>query len=200
MPQPDHRNPWLSMWSHPRVTISVLVQTRPSYGVYSLATLYALQSFFFFFNWWSLGSSPYYTSTLILGILLSPLFGILWIYGLGFIYFLTGKWLKGKSSPSHIRTALAWSKIPYSISLGMWLILILMNPVDAFVHDSMAPSFVFINIIGLILETWALVLLIASIREVQHFSILRSIVNIALASFISAVIFTTIFCFFFIRN
>ncbi|PIS02818.1 MAG: hypothetical protein COT85_01950 [Chlamydiae bacterium CG10_big_fil_rev_8_21_14_0_10_42_34] len=186
-------NPWLAMWSEPRTTISALVQKRPTYGVFYLATIYILQNFFFYFNWWSLGLSSYYGIILFTCVVLSPLVGFLWLYYLGFIYYLMGRCLKGRAPAIHLRTAIAWSNIPYSISLIMWFVLILMDPENSFVHDPGAQSFVFINLISFILEVWAFVLLVQAIREVQQFSALRSIANVALSSSVSAVFLFLVF-------
>ncbi|HSX11336.1 MAG TPA: YIP1 family protein [Chlamydiales bacterium] len=186
-------NPWLTMWSQPRSTIRAIVHNRPIYGVFYLAAVFALQSFFFYANWWSLGLRADYYSLLLLGVVLSPIVGVIWLYFMGWVYHFTGRWCGGHAPALHLRAALAWSNIPTSINVVLWLILIFLNPETAFIQDGGGPSSLFINFIALILTIWSLVLLIQSLRELQTFSILRSIVNIILASLLSNVIFVLAF-------
>lgn len=186
-------NPWLSMWSQPRATVKALVSSKPSYGVYYLAAIYLLQSFFFYFNWWSLGLKSEYYTLFLTGVILSPLVGFVWLYYMGWIFRFTGRVLHGEAPTSHLRTAIAWAKIPYSINALMWFILILMNPDQVFVQDGGGPSSIFVNFITLILGVWSLVLLIQSISEIQQFSITRSIVNVVMAWVVSTFFLVLLF-------
>jgi hypothetical protein len=188
-------NPWLTMWSQPRSTIRAIVHNRPLYGVLYLAAIYTLQSFFFYANWWSLGLNDRYYAFLFLGIILSPLIGFIWLYFMGWVYSLTGRWCGGRAPAPHLRAALAWSKIPTSINILLWFILIILNPDRAFIQDAGGAPSVFINFIYLILGTWSLVLLIQSLRELQAFTILRSLLNIILASLLSNILFILGFIF-----
>ena len=72
-------NPWVSMWNQPRSTIRAIVHSKPSYGVCYLAAVYALQSFSFYANWWSLGLNAHYHLWMTLGVVLSPLVGFIWL-------------------------------------------------------------------------------------------------------------------------
>jgi len=186
-------NPWLTMWSQPKATVRALVNSKPSFGVFYLAAVYVLQSFFFYFNWWSLGLKSEYYTLFLAGVVLSPIVGFVWLYYLGLVFRITGRLLHGEAECSHLRTAIAWSKIPYSINVLMWFILILMNPEQVFVQDGEGPSSIFVNFIALILGIWSLVLLIQSISEVQQFSIGRSIANVVLAWILSTFILLLLF-------
>ncbi len=186
-------NPWLSMWSQPRMTIRSLVHSKPTYGIFYLAAIYALQSFFFYSNWWSLGLNSHYFAILVAGILLSPLAGLVWLYYLSLIFRITGKWMGGVAPLTHIRTAIAWSKIPSTVNVLVWLVLIFSNPETVFIQDASGPSSIFVSLIAFILEIWAFVLLVQSLREVQQFSPLKSILNILLSGFLSSLF---IFCLF----
>jgi hypothetical protein len=185
MPQIPGLSPWISMWNQPRATVRALILSTPSYGVFLLAAMYALQSFFFYANWWSLTLSEHYRFFLSLGILASPILGILWLYVTTLLFFLIGRLLRGTAPYAHLRTVVGWSLIPYSIPLFMWLILIFISPQDVFIHDSEGASALFINFIGVIVATWSLILLIQGIREVQHFSIAKSILNVFLVSLLN---------------
>lgn len=169
------------MWSQPRCTIRSIVHNGPSYGVYTLAAIFALQNFFFYANWWSLGLSFPFKAILFVGILLSPLIGFLWLYLMGCILSFTGRWMGGAAPQSHIRAAVAWSKITALLGLLMWFVLVFTDPELVFIQDATEPSSVFINLITLTISIWSFILLIQSIREVQHFSVGRALLNVIAA-------------------
>ena len=185
------------MWSQPRNTIRALAFSKPTFGVYYLVVLYAVQGFFFFANWWSLGVRTHYPFYLGFGLLLSPLIGICWLYLMGEFFYLLGRLFKGTASRLQIRSALAWSTIPYSITLLMWLLLLFRSPDHVFIQDSGPHSSIFINSVTLIAKTWSFVLLVQSLREVQHFSLRISLLNVISISIFSSILF--FFAFSFIR-
>src|SRR3990172_2246146 len=133
-------NPWLNMWTQPRNTIRAILQTNPKYGIFYLAAIYALQNFFYFANYWSVGISVRFYVILITGIILSPFIGLIWLYFSAWVLYFTGKWLKGKAPMLHLRTAVAWAKIPTSINLLMWFVLLLAHPDYVFILDAGGPS------------------------------------------------------------
>jgi hypothetical protein len=181
-------NPWANMWTSPRSTIRTVVNINPKYGVLSLAWIYALQTYLFFASYWSFGLSFSFAAILVVGLVLSPLIGWVWIYFTGWVLYFTGAWLGGKAPMAHLRTAAAWSKIPSSISLLMWLILMIAGTDLVFINGVSGPSSLFIHFILFILGVWSLVLLILSVREVQGFSVPRTLLNIFLAWLIAWVV------------
>ncbi len=186
-------NPWLSIWNQPKSTIRAVVHSNPAYGVFYLSAFYALQSFFFYLNWWSVGIENSFFALLIGAILLAPLIGIVWLYYIGFIFHFTGRWLKGAAPASHLRTAVAWSKIPHAINLLIWFILIFTNSETVFIQDGGGPSSIFVNLIALMLALWSTILLVQGLSEVQGFSTARSIANVILAWTISNTIYFLLF-------
>ena len=178
-------NPWLAMWTQPRQAIRAILQINPKYGVFYLAAIYSLQSFFYFANYWSLGISMPFYAILIAGLVLSPFIGLIWVYIAGWILYFTGRWLEGKAPMIHLRSAVAWSKIPTSISLLMWFVLLGTHPEYVFILDAGGPSSIFINLITTILGIWSLIILIQTVREIQFFSVGRAVINVIIAWFIS---------------
>lgn len=174
-------NPWLSMWNQPRLTIRALIQHQPKYGVAVLATFFVLQDLFFWANWWSLGA--YYPCSLIFfcALFLSPFLGFAWLCLVGLLLYFLGRPLNGHASFSQVRIVLAWSKLPASLALLMWLILIFMNPEFAFILDGEVPSSFFTHLTTFILNIWSLVLLVQSLREIQLISLGRSLFCVFLA-------------------
>ncbi len=186
-------NPWLTMWGQPRATVRALVHSKPAYGIYLLASIYALQSFFFYANWWSLGLNTHYYTLLALGVLLSPLIGFIWLYFNAWLLHLTGRLFRGHASSASLRTALAWSNIPTSLNLLPWLIFLALDPSTAFIQDAGGPPSIFLNLISFILAIWSLTLLIQCLRELQSFTILRSLLTILIAWILSSLTFMFIF-------
>jgi len=177
-------NPWVSMWTRPRKTIRALVDYKPNYGVFYLASLFAFQDLLYYANWWSFGTKFSPLSIFLGSLILCPLVGLVWVYFAGWIFYFTGRWLHGRASASHLRKALAWSKVPVSINLLVWLGFLIFGVPSAFIlegsHDTGLFSTIFLNFISLATGIWSFVLLVQSIREVQHFSISHSIINVAM--------------------
>lgn len=186
-------NPWLTMWTRPGTTIRVILHNKPLYGVIYLSTIYALQSIFFYLNWWSLGVHSASSSLFFAALISAPFIGAAWLYLMGAVFFLTGRLLKGTASAKHLRTSIAWSKIPTSINLLLWIFLIFVSAETVFIQDGGGPSSVLINLMTLILGIWSFVLLVQGIAEAQQFSIRRSLINILLSLILYGFLFFVIF-------
>lgn len=186
-------NPWITMWSQPRSTIRAIAFNRPNYGVYYLAIMYVLQGFFFYANWWSLGVRAHYPLYLAIGILASPVIGVLWLYLMGGFFYFSGRLFGGRATQKQLRAAVGWSAIPFSIALMMWVLLLFWSPEHAFIQDSGPHSSIFVNFITLIAKTWSFVLLVQSLREIQHFSLWKSLINVLLIWLVSSILFFLVF-------
>lgn len=188
-------NPWLAMWTQPRNAIRFILQTHKKYGVLLLAFVYALQKCFYLAHHSSLGLIFSFSAIILSALILSPFIGIAWLYISGAIFSLVGRWLKGRGTAVDFRAALAWSKIPMSLSLFMWLILSTAFPSSVFIMDAGGASSVFIHFISLILWTWSFILLFHMIREIQLFSRARSWANLLIGFALYWVVSFAIFCF-----
>ncbi|MBM3184541.1 MAG: hypothetical protein FJZ64_04480 [Chlamydiae bacterium] len=186
-------NPWIRMWGSPRLTIRAIVNVNPRYGVFWLAWVYVIQVCFFVANTYSLGLSYSFLSLLGVSLILSPFIGWLWLYFTGWVLYFTGRWFGGDAPMSHLRAAAAWSKLPVSIALLMWFILMFANPEWVFIQGMLPPSTIFIQLITLILGIWSFVLLIQSVREVQGFPILKTILNLIVVWVVSSIASVLIF-------
>jgi hypothetical protein len=177
-------HPWISMWFHPRRTIRQVIASRPSYGVFWLVFIFALQNLLFYANWWSLGLRYSWGAVLAISVLLAPLIGLVWVYFAGWIFYFTGRWLGGAAPASHLRACLAWSKVPAVLGLVLWIVFLMAQAKTAFIQDGNLTSGWFsslvINLTVLIVGIWSFVLLVQAVREIQGFSLGRSIANIAM--------------------
>ena len=181
-------NPWFSMWTQPRETIRSIIQHNPRYGVFCLATIYALQNLFYFANFYSVGLDFRLFLILAIILILSPAIGMLWVYYTGWILQITGRWLGGGAPTLHLRAVVAWSQVPCILSLVMWFVLALARSEMVFVQAAIGSALIFVNLIALILGIWSFVLLVQSIREIQGFSLGRSLANVFLSGGISWVV------------
>lgn len=186
-------NPWISMWNQPRSTIRAIAYNRPTYGIYYLAIIYALQGFFFYANWWSLGVRTHYPFYLTLGIIVSPIIGIIWLYLMGEFFYLSGRLLHGTATRRQIRAIVAWSALPFTITLAMWVLLLFWSPEHVFIQDSGPHSSIFVNFITLIAKVWSFVLLLESLREIQHFSVRKAALNVIGVWTFSTILFFIVF-------
>lgn len=186
-------NPWFLMWKKPRTTIRSIIQVNPRYGVIYLAAAVVLQNMFYFANIYSLASRFGFFTVLFAMLLLSPILGMAWLYFSGWVYFFTGRWLGGVASALHLRAVIAWANVPSILSVAMWLVLLMARSETIFVIPVTGPSLFFVNLIITILGAWSLVLLFQSLREIQGFSLGRSLANILLAGAISfAIVFAVV--------
>jgi hypothetical protein len=172
-------NPWISMWAEPRSTIRKIVSVSPKFGAVYLVSIYVLQIFFHLFSFLNLTGSIYLF--FILAFIASPILGMAWLYFSGAILYLTGRWLKGTAPFNHLLAAIAWSKIPMSLSLFMWFVLFVANQEVGPSYHPKGAEEVFIILISLILTFWSGILLFQSIRELQGFSPRRTFVNMLLS-------------------
>ncbi len=183
------------MESARKETIKPLVRGKLSYAIYFLASIYALQNFFFCSNWWSFGLENHTAFLSILGIVLSPLIGTFWLYYMGMTYYFTGRLLKGKASFSQIQACWAFSKTPCLISLFLWFVLIYISPQNAFIQDSRGAPSILVNLSALSIGIFSAIKLVLSIRQVQGFTVMKTLLNLFLSWILSSFFAFLIFCF-----
>ena len=193
MSDPFTSNPWGAIRTQPRQTIRAIMARNPKYHFYYLAALYGLQNVLFYATYYSVGLSFHFAIILLLAVVVSPLLGIVYLYFYGWIIHFTGRWLKGKAPFTNVLATLAWSKVPLLINLLMWFILLAFTSEGMFIQYTSRPSLYFISAITLITGIWSLVILIQGIREIQEFSIWRTIINLIIAYVIGFVVIQLLF-------
>ncbi|NGX56200.1 MAG: hypothetical protein K1060chlam5_00437 [Candidatus Anoxychlamydiales bacterium] len=188
-------NPWGSMWTSPSKTIKAIIEYNPKYGFFQLASIAFLQAFFFIVARKQVTLPINYFLSLVIAIIISPFIGAILFYINSFFIYITGKWLKGRASFSHVLSSYAWSKIPLVIDLIMWFTLFIFIKDPRFFNYSSSISIIFIDIISITTAIWSLFLLISSLKTVQGFSTLRAIGNIILSFLFLFVILIVLFLF-----
>ncbi len=188
-------NPWISMWTNPRKTIKAVLEYNPMYGFFYLAAITFLQGFFFFVLYNGLIFPNFLIASLI-ALIVSPFIGAGWFYFFSWILFFTGRWFKGKANFHQIKASFAWSRIPLIIDLVTWFSLALFISEPILVKYDGNFSIVIINLINLTTTIWAFVLLVMSLKEVNRYSYVRSILNVVIANIFASVMLFIVFSIF----
>jgi len=181
--RPDHNYyAYLSMWFRPRLTIRRVLEHNPYQGVRLLATILALENFFFYANSWSLGLRMNYLAVILVGVVVSPFWGAVWLWITSHIFYYTGRWLGGSAPIESLRTAMAWSKIPAVGILISWGCIIAIARDEAFIYAGGGSPYIMIfNSLNFVFALWSIFTLIQVIKELQDFSSGRSIANLLIA-------------------
>jgi hypothetical protein len=167
------------------MTIRAIIHTNPKFGFWILSGLFAIAIAFQLANFYSWGLNPSFLAIFIPILLLSPILGAIWLSIDAWILRTIGWFLGGRASQWNVRSALAWSKLPYIISSIMWVVLTTSYQDTAFIQLATGASAVFIDLIFLIVFLWSMTLLTQAICEVQSFSLPKALLNVVLNLLIS---------------
>jgi len=190
------QNPWISIWVKPRATIARLVEDNPNRSLWLLAAIYGFCSLMNLFQSAALGNAMGSVGVLILAIILSPFWGYISFTIWSWFVSWVGKWFKGQAPFTHIRSAYAWSCVPITLNIPLWLLMVILFGHQLFLNfpdahllkDSQVLLLFLILIAKVILAVWSLVIYLNALAEVQKFSVLRAILNVIVAGVILAVI------------
>jgi hypothetical protein len=174
-------NPWVTMWASPRRTIRAVVDSNPKNAFFLLAAINFLQGFFYFNGYFSLSISYRFAISVIIAVVLSPVIGAIWCYFFGWLVFMVGKRLNGQGVIPHIIASYVWSRLPLTINLFMWFVLLVFSSGQMFIQYTEGLSLFFINCTVFITGIWSLILMVQALAEVQRYSLVRSFINIAIS-------------------
>lgn len=183
------KNPWLSIWCEPRATIRRIVEQNPNRSLWILAFIYGFLSLLNSFQSISIGSVMGMASVFLIAVVLSPLWGYAGFSIWSWVVCKVGRLLKGEGSFSHVRAAFAWSCVPLTVNIFLWLIMIFsfgfsffFHPQETMAFSSQQSAFLLLILIGKVgIAIWSLVIYLNALAEVQKFSILRAIFNVILS-------------------
>jgi hypothetical protein len=175
-------NPWLSIWTMPRATMRQILDTDPrrmviplvliSGVVGAIGLLPALPQL-------GLGDLPgagalFFAAALVC----APIFGLLCLYLLGWLFAVTGRWLEGTGDGVGMRAAMAWSNVP-AIWGGLLLIPRFMmmesQPADLLHNPGSLFAETVLGMLQLTLGVWQIVILLKCIGEAHGFSAWRAL-------------------------
>ncbi len=187
-------NPWLSIWTKPRMTIAAIVAKNPKAHFILLSGLYGFPTLLQMAQTLSLGQSMSLMNIVIGALILSFFVGMLGITIASGLIYWTGKWIGGKSSYYPIRAAVSWANVPHIVSILMWVILILTFKNETFI-DGLGQKtlqgnqqlIIFItSLVLLVVSVWSLVILVKGVAQVQGFSAWKGLLNVLIPFFMVA--------------
>lgn len=192
-------NTWFAMSSKPRDAIREIVQINPRVGFWALSSVYGIASGFFFAHFYSFGFSLSFPIIFFPLLILGPLFGSLLLRFNAGLLRMVGHLFRGSAEYSHCLAAVTWSKVPYTITLSMWLLFLVQDPSTIFLHVASEASALCIALVSLAVNAWSFLLLIQALREIQSFSLFKSLIYAIFSSFLSfSLIYLLMFVFRFI--
>jgi uncharacterized membrane protein YbhN (UPF0104 family) len=191
-PQPKS-NPLLTIWLHPRRTISRRIAITPDPMVYLLAGLSGISTAFYRAVEHSSGDDAS-LERIVLGFVVSGVIGgIITMALVGFLCRATGKWIGGKASYRKIKTAYAWATVPAIVSLVFYVPMIAIYGNEIFstyrptIEENSLPLRV-VDFCRFGLNLWAFILFWLCLSEVQEFSVWKALGNIAIAFLVVMII------------
>ncbi len=190
-------NPWLTIWTEPRATISRIVSHNANRSLWLLASIYGFSSLLNSFQTFVVGQQIGLFQIYFLAAVLSPIWGYIGFSIWSFFISITGKLFKGAGTFKEVRAAYAWSCVPLVVNLVLWLILgaafgrTLFMPIDE-THPLTQTQVVLLFVVlvaRLVTMIWSLVIYVNTLSEVQKFSVLKSIGNMLVAVICLGVVF-----------
>ncbi len=180
-------NPWLSIWTRPRMTVATMVRTNPQKHVILLVVLWGITDSLGRGAGSGIGDRANLLVLLGSAIVAGSLGGVIVLYIASWVLRITGVWLGGEASSRAIRTAFAWATLPVVVTLPFWLGMIAWAGKEVFVsepfNENDLGSLVYIGflLMNMVAVIWTLFIFTKGISQVQGFSIWRTISNIVVA-------------------
>ena len=187
--------PWLTYWTQPRSTISILKNSKETRHWDLIIIAYGIIDFFNKSQTKSVGEYITNFPILILtGIIGGALAGYFRVWLWSWLLHLTGKWIGGIATRQHLRTAFVWSSLP-TLTLAVFWIPFLFIHGEAFFKKGyviLAPYLVLdytFAAVAFVAVAWKFILLLKSISEVQGFSIWKALLNLTFPIIIACAFF-----------
>jgi hypothetical protein len=185
----EHKNPWISIWTHPRATIARIVLENPNRSLWLLAAIYGFSSVMNTFQSMAWGNSMGTIQLLLLAIVIAPFWGWVNFSLWSLVVFWVGRLFKGAGHFTTIRAAYSWSSVPLALNIPIWLLMIAIFGHQLFLNFPDAPTlpnglmfFLFSTlVIKVVLAVWSLVIYLNALAQVQSFSMVKAIFNVVLS-------------------
>lgn len=191
---PKPKNPWLSIWLRPRETIRTIVDYDPGYNVLTIVSLVGILEFLNRASNKSLGDQVSFMAIFFLAVIFGPLGGLIKLAISGAVIAWTGSKIGGQATSREVRTALAWSEVPFLINFLLFGITLAFLGEELFKDDMqfdidqdvlVAQILLFGGVgISAVLGIWSFVIKVLALSEVQGFSAWRALGNLILAGFV----------------
>lgn len=112
---------FMSIWFHPRATIRSIVDTNPRRSVILLACISGIYQTLDRMTKQGAGDSMGLIEIGLIALIAGPIAGLFALFVGRFLFQLSGKIIGGKATGAEVRSALAWSSVPDSILLLLFI-------------------------------------------------------------------------------
>lgn len=163
-----------------------LTQENKQSTVLSLSFLYGLVTLFYLSNLYSLGTVFPAKLIFFLILCLAPVFGVVSVY-----FYAMALQVLGKGDRGAICLAVAKSKMPSWILLGLWTFIFLSDPETTFFHNSWIGFGALVILSALVVNTWSFFLLTNSLKKLQNLSFKRSLFNVTLTYLLAFFVYSS---------
>ncbi len=173
---------FLAIWVKPKETIREISEKNPNYR---LGILSWILGSIILFHLYHVYFSPPFLYLLFL-VLLAPVVGYLCLNIASYFVFLTGKWIKGQATFKKVRCVMAWSCVPFSVSVVLWFLLFGFFPQffissKGILSDLQIYVLLAITLAQVGFTVWAAVLYMYGLSEIQKYSTTHALINIVMA-------------------
>jgi hypothetical protein len=179
------KSPWVTMLFSPRATIRHIIDTGRGGEVSLLVVLSGVVFGLARMADRSAGEKEDLSTIIIFSAILGPILNsLMFVIGSALLRG-TGSWLGGRASTPEIRAAMAWSTVPVIYGLPLWVVMIALMGRELFMkaypstesNAMLAITLTVLMVLFLGLEVWMVVLFLASLSEVQGFSVWKALAN-----------------------
>jgi hypothetical protein len=136
-------------------------------SVMGFSFLYGAVSLFFLANFYSWGLHRDFLTLFTTLLISAPVYGLASFALNAWTLELSAKLLRGPTNLGSFFNAVMQSKLPYLLSLGMWLVLAALGTESVFIHYTSSTSAVSIILISLSVYITSYVLLIRSLQRLM---------------------------------
>ena len=112
---------FMSIWFHPRATIRSIVETNPRRNIILLACISGIYQTLDRLIKQGAGDSMGLIEIGLIALIAGPIAGLFALFVGRFLFQLSGKIIGGKATGAEVRSALAWSSVPDSILLLLFI-------------------------------------------------------------------------------
>jgi hypothetical protein len=185
-------NPWLMMWVRPRATIRAIVDSDPKRLNVLLVSIAGIHVALDEFSGLQLGSSLSIPAIFALSVVVGPVVLLgLW-YLMAILLKWTGGWIGGTASLVNIRSATAWSYVPYVLLALLWIPKLLVfgpdlftGSLETFRGDLVQSAIYFaLLLVQVVVSVWYVFIYCKALGEVQGFSAWKAFGNSLLAALV----------------
>jgi len=193
--EPKH-SPWSSVWFKPGDTIERVLATQPKQHLLLLAALGAASHIVSNLVEKGLATALLDWRFLAGLVVIAGAFGILSLYVNALFLSWVGRIFGGRGSPAQMRAVFAWGMAPACLALVIYLVTLTglrLFAGDAANNSDSAAVVTGLQVIGLVLWAWMIIAMLAMLKRVQAFGWWRATFNLAVGTFLSALLITLLY-------